>query len=258
MINIGASGLGKVKEAVINLERMHDAGLKCCEIAFTYSIYIKEFETPVIREAAKRLGIRLSIHAPYWINLNSSDPEKIEASKKRILDCCKIGELLGAETIVFHPGFYGKRDKEESYEIIKKAINEIMDEIKKNKWKIKIAPETTGKKNVFGSIDEILRLVKDTGCFFTIDFSHLMARVEGKTSYEEIFEHFKQFSRLHCHFSGIEWGKMGEKRHIPTPDKEIRNLLQVLDKNKDITLINEAPDTFGDAVKMNKILEELK
>src|SRR3989344_7068832 len=164
-IVFGPAGLGPVKTAVQTLETYHKLGLRACEIAFTYSAYIKAPECPVIREKAKELGIELSIHAPYWLNLNSAEKEKREATKSRILQCCKMGELLRAKIVVFHPGYYGK-NKDGSYEIIKDGIKEMVDQIKKNKWRIKIAPETMGKVNVFGGIDEVSQLVKETGCSF--------------------------------------------------------------------------------------------
>jgi len=256
LIIFGPAGLGGVREAVSNLEEYAKLGLKACEIAFTYGIYIKENEAEDIKRAAEKYGIRLSIHAPYWINLNSNEIKKIGESKKRIIDCCEIGELLGCEYVVFHPGFYGKKDKNESYEVIKTQIKEIQEEVKKNKWKIKIAPETTGKVNVFGSIGEIKNLVKDTGCYFTVDFAHLKARVQGKTTYKEIYENFKEFKELHCHFSGIEWGDKGEKNHKLTPESEIKELLEALPKNKDIVIINESPSPVEDSVRSLKLMKD--
>jgi len=258
MILFGPAGLGGVKEAVSNLQEYSKLGLKACEIAFTYGIYIKPGkEAEEIGKAARRFGIRLSIHAPYWINLNSEDKKKIQQSKKRILDCCRIASILGAEVVVFHAGFYGKRGKEESYENIKNSIIEMQEEIKKNKWKIKIAPETMGKINVFGSVEEILKLVEDTGCFFAVDFAHLKARVQGKTTYKEIYKNFKEFKELHIHFSGIEWGDKGERNHKLTEEKEIKELLEALPKNKDIVIINESPNPVGDSVKSLDILKRI-
>jgi deoxyribonuclease-4 len=257
-MRFGPAGLGGVKEAVSNLENYAKLGLKACEIAFTYGVYIKdEKEAEEIGKKAREMGIKLSIHAPYYINLNSKEREKIEASKGRIIDCCRIGEILGAEIVVFHAGFYGKMDKEKTYLNIKKAVLEILEDMKKNKWKIKIAAETIGKINVFGSAEEILKLSEETGCSFCLDFAHLWAREQGKISYEEIYEKFKDKKEIHCHFSGIEYGEKGERNHKLTPDKEIRKLLSILPKNKDITIINESPNPIGDSVKMLRVWESL-
>jgi len=112
-IKFGPAGLGGVKEAEKVLEGYHKLGLQACEVAFTYSVYIKDKEDAKrIGKKAKDLGIGLSIHASYFVNLNSAEKAKIEATKKRILDCCRVGELLNAKTVVFHPGYYGKDNKE--------------------------------------------------------------------------------------------------------------------------------------------------
>ncbi|HLD37519.1 MAG TPA: TIM barrel protein [Candidatus Nanoarchaeia archaeon] len=260
MIRFGPAGLGGAKEAVHNLEEYHKKGISACEIAFTYGIYLMEADAIEIGRAAKSLDIRLSIHAPYWINLNSAERRKVEESRKRILDCCKIGNALGAYLVVFHPGYYGKMEKEETYQNIKREIIEIVKEIKKNGWKITIAAETTGKANVFGSVDDILRLVNETGCSFCIDFAHIRAR-EKIIDYKGILEKFKNHGSIHIHFSGIEYGEKGEKRHILTPESEIKELLKNLHENipksKEIVVINESPSPVEDSVKAIRILKKI-
>ncbi len=254
-IRVGPAGLGGVKEAIKNLEEFNKLGLTACEVLFTYGIYIKkDEEAEEIGKKAKELNIQLSIHAPYYINLNSDDAKKVEESKKRILDSCRIGEILNARYVVFHPGFYGKKTHEETYEKIKKEMIEMQDVIKKEDWKIQLAPETTGKINVFGKEEEILKLVEETGCFFTLDFSHLLARSLGKMSYKEMVEKVDKFKILHCHFSGIEWGEKGERNHKMLDEKEIEKLVSVLPKDKEITLINESPDSVADVVNILSFL----
>lgn len=258
MIKFGPAGLGeKIGNVAESFEDYHKKGLAACEIPFTYGVFIKEEihkkEIGEIREASKNFGIQLSIHAPYFVNLNSMEKEKVEASKKRILDCCKIGHLIGAKNIVFHAGFYGKMDREQSYQNIKREVLELMAEVKKNGWDVRLCPETMGKINVFGSADEILKLVRETGCGFCVDFAHLWAREQGKITYEEIYSKFRGFDELHCHFSGITFGEKGELSHKPTPDEEIRKLLSALPRNKEIVIINEAPEPIKDSVRMLKI-----
>jgi len=257
-IKFGPAGLGGVKEAISNLEEYHKLGFKACEIAFTYGAYIKRKEDALeIGKAAKKLGIKLSIHAHYWINLNSTDKEKIEKSKQRILECCKIGTYLGAEEIVFHPGYYGKMSKEETYENIKKEILEIQKEIKQKKYTVKLAPETTGKINVFGSIEEISNLVKDTKCSFCIDFAHILARYK-EYKFKEVLKTFSKQKKIHIHFSGIVYGEKGERHHKKTPEADLKKLISNLLKfsgNKNITIINESPDNVEDSIMGLKIYQ---
>ena len=253
-IKFGPAGLGGVNEAISNLEIFHKLGLTACEIAFTYGIYIKnEKEKEEIGKKAKELKIKLSIHAPYYINLNSKEKAKVEASKQRILKSCEIGHYLQAYRVVFHPGYYAGMDKEETYQNIKNAIIEIQQEIKKNKWEIKLAPETTGKVNVFGSLEEIKRLVDETKSSFCIDFAHILAR-EKKVDYNKIKQLFNDEENWHCHFSGIEYGEKGERKHIRTTKENWENLLKELPKNKEIIIINESPYCVEDSVGGSKLV----
>lgn len=254
-IIFGPAGLGPVKSAEKVLEEYAKKGLKACEIAFTYSVYIKNKEDAErIGKKAKDLGINLSIHAQYFVNLNSEEKSKREATKKRIIECCKVGEWLGAKKVVFHPGYYSK-DREESYQRIKKGILEIMEEIKKNDWKIKIAPETMGKINVFGSVEEVSRLVKETKCSFCIDYAHILAR-DKEVDYEKVEKLFPEKS-WHLHFSGIVYGEKGEKHHKTTETAEWEKLLKSLPKDREITIINESPTHIEDSIEGLKVYKEI-
>ncbi len=244
-IRFGPAGLGGVKDAEETLEEYHQLGLKACEVAFTYSVYIKAEDAVRIGKKARELGIELSIHAPYFVNLNSEDVRKREATKKRILDCCAIGDKMGASVVVFHPGYYGG-DREETYIMIREGISQIMREIRKRGWMIKIAPETMGKVNVFGSVEEISRLVQDTGCSFCIDFAHILAR-DKRVDYEKVKRLFPQ-KEWHVHFSGIIYGEKGEKRHRVTERNEWKALLEHLPRDRTIRIINESPSMVEDSV----------
>ena len=163
--------------------------------------------------------------------------------------------MLGAELVVFHPGYYRGMEKEETFQNIKREIIKIENQRKKLKIKTQLAAETTGKKNVFGSVDEILRLVKETGIRFCLDFAHIKARQEqNRIPYDEIFRRFD--GALHIHLSGIVYGEKGERRHVLTQEKEIRDLIKKLPKHREITIINESPDPVGDSLKTLKILSK--
>jgi len=256
-IIFGPSGLGPVADAVSNLEMFNELGLKACEVAFVRQIYIKKDDALKIEKKAKELGIFLSVHAQYYVNLNSKEPEKIEASKKRILKCCEAAHYLGAKRVIFHPGFYSDMKSEEAREIIKDGILEMMAVVKKNKWDVELCPEVMGKINVFGSIEEVSWLVKETGCGCCIDIAHILARY-GKYEFEEMKKSFPQ-KNWHVHFSGIEYGDKGERNHKITPKEEWKKVLGFL-KNlkKDVVIICESPDGVGDSVVGKKILEKLQ
>lgn len=250
----GSSGLGNEK----GLERCKELALDCMEIEFTYGVRMKNEEAKKIGDIAKKFKISLSVHAPYYINLNSAEKEKITASKKRIIDSCERGHHLGAKYIIFHAAFYQKSSAEETYAQVKKEIVDLQKTIKKNQWDMILCPETTGKISQFGSLDELIRLAKETGCGICIDFAHLEARNNGKIDIDEVCRKIKPIKDKTAHFSGIEYGEKGEKRHLITKEESIKSLLKALVKyNISIRIVNESPDPFGDALKSKNILSKL-
>ena len=264
-IKFGPSGLGPVASAISRLEELHGLGLEACEIAFVRQVYIKKDDAIKIGKKAKELGIFLSVHAQYYVNLNSKEPEKIEASKKRILNCCDIANYLGAKRVVFHPGFYKKSEAlnghdsggPDSREVIKAGILEMMAAVKKNKWDVELCPEVMGKINVFGSIEEISWLVNETGCGACIDIAHILARYK---KYEfEMMEKAFPSKTWHVHFSGIEYGEKGEKNHKLTPVEDWKKVLEFLKSlKKDVVIVCESPDGVGDSVVGKKVWEKLQ
>lgn len=256
-IKFGPAGHGGIKGTRESFEYYHKKGLRACEVPFTYGVYVKkEEDARMIGKLAKEFDIELTVHAPYWVNLNSKEKEKVTASEKRILDSCKVGETMGAKCVVFHPGYFMGGDREKAYQKIKKEVLEMQAVIKKNKWKIKLAPETMGKINVFGSVEEISRLVKETGCSFCLDFAHILAR-DKKVDWPKIKKLF-QYEKWHCHFSGVVYGEKGERHHKTTEKEEWKELLKNLPKGKEIRIINESPTLVEDSVDGLKIWEGMK
>ncbi len=255
MIRIGPAGFGG--SPIENIGHIAELGLSAVEVEFTYGVRMKKADAEKLGELNRKCRLMLSIHAPYYINLASKEKEKIAASKKRIIDSCERGHQMGAKYVVFHAGFYQGRDKEEVFQLIKKSIIELNETIKKNRWKIELAPETTGKASQFGDLDELIRMKKETGCHICVDFAHLKARNIGKIDYDEVMKKLKPLGYIHAHFSGIEWTAKGEKKHLITEEKDIKELLSYLLKYKiDATIINESPDPIGDCMKTMSMLEE--
>ena len=257
-ILIGHAGTGGAE--LNNFIKLKELGLDCVEIEFTYFVWMSKEQALKIKELNKKLGLKLSIHAPYFINLNSLEKQKVRASEQRILKCLEIGTYLGADYVVFHAGFYQKSSKEETYNKIKQEIIKIQKEAKEKDFTPKLAPETTGKESQFGNLDELLQLVRETNCSLCLDFSHLKARYNGEIDYEDILEKIKKagLKNVHCHFSGIEYTSKGERRHILTSENYIKELYSHINNSKlniAFTIINESPNTLGDAIKMKKLLE---
>jgi deoxyribonuclease-4 len=255
MIRIGPAGSGGLGnlEGIRKVARMK---LDCMEVEFTYGVRMSMEDARQVGALAKEKGICISVHAPYYINLASDEKEKIVASKQRILDSCERAAVFAARCVVFHAGFYQKKTTEQTYRLIKKAILEIQGKIKKNKWKVQLCPEITGKPSQFGSMEEILKLKKETGCGICADFAHLYAREQGKIDFVRVLK--KLPKKFHAHFSGIEYGPKGERKHLKTTKKFFEPLAEALLKTKrDVTLICESPRPYKDAAMMKRVVKAL-
>ena len=265
MFYLGPGGIPTITQGdtIHAIKDLKEICLNAMEVEFVRGVYLKEKQAEEIEKLAKKFGIKLSIHASYFINL--CNPQKVKPSQQRILDSCKIGHYLGASYVVFHPGYYGKLDHEKAFSLVKRSCEELRSKIDKFKWKIALGLETTGKKSQFGTLDENLKISEEVeGCVPIIDFAHIFARNEGKIDYSLILEKVKNFKELHTHFSGIDYSDKGERKHleISTKKPDFEGLAKELirrgfNKRRDITIISESPILEQDSLKMKKILERL-
>ncbi len=257
-IFIGPAGTPKKATSVPEgIRVVREIGLNSMEVEFTYGVRMSEKTAREARNVSEENKVRLSVHAPYYINL--CNPEKLDASMKRILDSCEKADIMGAHIVVFHAGFYTKLSKEEAYKRIRNACKDMSSEIKKNGWNATLGIETTGKQSQFGTIEEVIRLNQEIEkCVPVIDWAHLYARNGGMISYKGIIECLSELDIdvHHTHFSGIEYTEKGERRHLPISSNQppFDKLADEILKNKlDINIICESPELEDDALKMKKI-----
>ena len=241
------------------IEHIKLLGLGHLEIAWVRSVSATEKTCAEIKAASEQYGISLSVHAPYFINLNSQTDELMRKSDARLLKAARVGYLAGVKDIVFHPGSYHEQPPEQVYERVKEKLIEIRGILDEEGVDVILRPETMGKVAVFGTLDELLQLSKEIdGVLPCIDWAHLHAR-----SGDGSFNGYDDFSaalgkvkdalgdrglkHLHCHLSGIEYTERGEKRHVPLNQADIkyRELMQALvDAEAAGTIATEAPEPF--------------
>ncbi len=241
------------------IEHTKALGLQHLEIAWTHSVSVTDKTCEEINATAKKYGISLSIHAPYFINLNSQTPEKMVASDERLLKAARKGFLAGAQDIVFHPASYHTQNPLEVYPRVRDQLGMLVGQLRSEGVTATIRPETMGKTAMFGTLEECVQLSKDIpGVLPCIDWAHLHARRGDGTfnTYEEFaaaLTHVRDIlgedalKRVHFHLSGIEYGSKGEKMHLPLNEADIRyrDLLQAfIDFGVEGTAGVEAPDPF--------------
>lgn len=251
-----------------------ELGLGALELGWVRSVRTGEKTAAEIKEAGIQADIRLSVHAPYYINLNSQTADKMQASDERLLAAARKGYLSGATHIVFHPGSYHEQPAEQVYERVKEKLIELTATLKDEGVDVKLCPETMGKPAMFGTLEEVVALSKELDAVEPcIDVAHLFARTTTGdfNTYPEfagMFEHVKQelgaeaLTDLHFHLSGIEYGDKGEKNHIPLDEGELRwqEFLQAcVDYEIGGAILIESPTMEDDALKAQAAyLEKLK
>lgn len=268
MIRVGTGGTpnsAAERNNFSGIERIHELGLDAMEVEFTYGVRMGKGTAKKLKEHSQKNDVTLSIHGPYYINLNAREQKKRRDSEKRILDSCELGDLMGARNIVFHPGFYLGQNAEQVYATMYDELMSLTEIIEKNSWSVRLCPETTGKTTQFGSWEELTRLCSDVpGLGMAFDFSHVLARVNGKVDYDAIFKTIKKslgqrfLSDLHMHFSGIEYTAKGEKRHLNLVDGAEPGLKVLVEQMKKWkiagTAICESPNLEIDAIALKKML----
>jgi deoxyribonuclease-4 len=246
-------------------------GLDAYEYSCSKGVRIKRETAVEIGREAEKNDIFLSIHAPYYISMASTDEKKRENSIRYIMESLQAARLMGARRIIVHTGSCLEMDRREALAVAEKLLLRVLKISEDNGLSdISICPEVLGKKNQLGTLDEILHMCElDESLIPTIDFAHIHARTGGELDSPETFE--KVFDRIeavlgrdrmkniHIHFSRIEFTDGGEKRHRTLDEMEygpeFRHLASILlRKAVEPVIICESRGVMAeDALKMKNI-----
>jgi deoxyribonuclease-4 len=245
--------------------------LDAFEYQATYGVRISKQSALELGENAAKNDILVSMHAPYYINLCSQKEDTIKKSIIRLIQSVKAGAWMNSYRIVFHMGFYTKYSPQEAMKKCKEAIGELLEKVDGEGIKnYTFAPETTGKKSQFGSLDELIDICQSFDNFApTVDFAHMHARSGGsiktKSDYAKIFDKIENelgIKSLHSHFTKIEYTDAGERRHHVLADDNfgppLTPLLELISENGfNVTLICETPHLEIDALEMKKEYQKI-
>ena len=237
---------------------INELGLNALELGWVRSVRVSEKTCLAIRETAEKMDVALSVHAPYYINLNASKDEW-EKSRKRLMDAAHYGNLAGAKDIVFHPGSYFKKHPSAVLPLAIERLQKCVEELHAAGNFVTLRPETMGKSAMLGSFEDTLAMSQAIeGVEPCLDFAHLHARPgDGSmNTYQEWFSLLTKYEetlgrdalgRLHIHLSGIEYSPKGEKNHLPILESDLNldAILQALyDKNCSGKIVCESPGEF--------------
>ena len=253
------------------IERIAELGLGCMEVEFVQGVKMSPQVAASVGELAARKKVVLTAHGPYFINLNAVERQKVHMSKERILQTARIAALFGARSITFHAAFYLKNTPAETYAVVKKHLQEVVNTLQKEGNKVTISPEVTGKPSQFGTLEELLQLSSEIeGVLSCIDFSHWHARTGKANSYQEFLDILDQVERklgrqalenMHIHLSGIAYGGKGEIKHRMLTDSDVHyvELLKALKERnvKGVVICESVPYLEQDALLLQHTYQEL-
>lgn len=233
-----STGKGSYKRAFEILKEMDLDGM---ELEFVHGVRMSDETRKLVYETAKKNNLILTAHGPFYINLNSKEEDKVEASVQRIIETALAAKDTGAYSITYHAAFYMGNDKEVVYEKVKKQTQRILEVIEREDIKVWIRPETTGKGTQWGDLDEIIRLSKEyENVLPCIDFSHLHARTGGQeNTYDEFSRTIEKLAselgeyalnNFHGHLAGIEYTAKGERNHVNLEESDMnyKDLIKVM------------------------------
>ncbi len=252
------------------VSQIRELDLQALELGWVQSVRVSEETCRLIQAAGKEKDVSLSVHAPYFINLNA-DENEWPNSKKRLMDAAFYGHLAGATDIVFHPGSYFGKPAAEVLPLAIQRLETCMQELRQAENPVILRPETMGKSAMLGSLQDTLEMGRAIpGVEPCLDFAHLHARpgdgtMNSLAEWEAVLDAYAlalgedALSRLHIHLSGIEYSAKGEREHLPIDDADldIRSIFRALhERGCSGRILCESPVLEDDAIKLNQLWNE--
>ncbi len=250
--------------------RCRELGIDALEMAWVHRVTITEQGAAKVRQAAREHGVRLSVHAPYYINLNSRDPKKLAAGKERIVAAGRAAAWCGALNVALHLSFYHDDPPQVVFDRVAEGLAECTERLAEDGAAVTLRPETMGKLSQFGSLDEALRLCQVVpGTAPCIDIAHLRARTDAcntAAEFEELWDSVADalgpdaLDNVHVHISGIEYGARGETRHLALEDSDLdyRTFLAVMRERRVRGLVVvESPAREDDVLLLKEVWGEI-
>jgi deoxyribonuclease-4 len=241
------------------------------ELGWVRAVRVTEQTCAEIKTAAQTYEVAISVHAPYFINLNADD-EEWPKSRQRLMDAAHYGNLAGATDIIFHPGSYFNQSPDQVLSVAIPRLEGCISELRLAGNPVTLRPETMGKSAMLGSFEDILKLSQAIpGIAPCMDFAHLHARTgDGSmNTYDEwaiLLESYGEalgesaLQDLHIHISGIAYGEKGEREHLPIGESDL-NLEAILLALKDFgcggRMLCESPVMEEDALKCKQVWLEI-
>ena len=252
------------------LDGLVEEGHRALELPFTQGFPWKEKRCEAFGQLADERGIRLSVHAPYFVGLTIEDRERGQQSAHALEHTMKLGKALGAPVIVAHFGATHDEEPSVLMDRIRSRIDFIAPKIET--LGVGLGLETSGKKSQFGSLGDIAQLAGEYSFVRpVIDWAHVHAMTGGGLTGKDAFKSVLAFvsdsfpgwmiQPLQAQFSDNEFGQAGEIRHVPYGEGTLRvgPLVAAAEElDFSMVLISEARDMRSHGLIWDEVRQHLE
>lgn len=236
MIRFGPSGNCEAFYAA-GLKHTHEEpkwlngmGLTAFEYSFGLGRFLNTETSKKIGEEAKKYGVEISVHAPYYINFANVTDTARENNVRFLFESLRNLQEMGGRHCVVHVGSQMKLERGVAIENIKAGLREFLARKNDSEYAdLIVCPEAMGKYTQIGSYAEIFDICSlDPNLIPTLDFGHINCVLQGSLKTKKDFLAilrqgidtlgFQKMNDLHIHFSKIMYNAKGEIKHLTFQD----------------------------------------
>ena len=288
-VKLGPAGVPlscKGRTIVEGMDDIISLGLETMEVQTVRMVAPQHFEQYwQAGVLANKTDFEMNIHGPYYSELLGGKVER-GRSLAKIEATLQAARTINARHITLHTGHYGDFGRgQAANQQVANVFSGIVDRVHeiwhddedefpvfpwiKNGTPSKIGIETSGRQELWGSLEEVLEVVNHVeGTIPVLNIAHIHARGHGqmRTSedYGELFDMVRETigtKEFYCHFSGVEH-RTGNAMHytqIKKSDLNFEPLAEFIVEDGgwlDITLISDSPLLEHDAMYMMQNIEK--
>jgi deoxyribonuclease-4 len=254
-IRIGPSGLPDAPSFERAADSLAEAGYRAVEIGFVSGFWLSYDDAPLLAEVLRARDIVVSVHAPLAAFMGHAERAKKFKMALGMLDhTAGLAKAVGAEVIVFHPGFLLGRDREQTIHDVVDQLGDLRARLESKDRLVPFGIEVMGRVRDFGSIDDVLEIARQVDFVRPVlDFAHMHATSDGAYTDVDAFasaleaadEVMEADEPFHIHFSDIAYANRNETKHLPYGEgtlraEPLRDALAGFDRPA--TVISESPD----------------
>src|SRR3954466_16416249 len=234
---------------------LREGGYDACEFGFVGGFWLDYESAPLLRAAAEAADVALSVHGPLAAFMGHVDrAKKIKMALAILPHTAGFAKAMGAQLIVFHPGFLLGREREQAIADVVDQLGDLRERLESKDRLVPFGVEVMGRVRELGTIDDVLAIASQVDFVCPVlDFAHMHATSDGAFTDVDAFASALEAADavigadapFHIHFSDIAYANRNEKNHLPYGEgtlraEPLRDALARFDRPA--TVISESPD----------------